>query len=165
MNINNISSETSYLQSQQYSYKKTSVSKVTSEVKEQPQSAKQVEITASVLSVEKTTGYDLENITPKETYMLAQELYNAGEISIIEHGHMYFIGFTHEHNTNMEENNLNHNNAPFNLLTEVDAIASGTYKKSFNFNYQKEAQDLYNTLLSLPSKKETISALSINIKA
>jgi hypothetical protein len=108
--------------------------------------------------IEYTKGYDLENITPHETYALANELYNKEEISVFQLASMMIIGLKHEYSlTNKPFDASLKNNEPFNLMDELENIA---HKE---IDSRLETQNLIDILLSLPEESLKIKQSSIDI--
>ncbi len=69
--------------------------------------------------MQKRYSYDLTNITPKETYELANKLRDEGKINLQGH-HLSMVatGFNHQYPPG-NPNKTNPNNHPFNLLEEI----------------------------------------------
>ena len=119
---------------------------------------KSVNIEVASTEVEYTKGYDLENITPHETYVLANELYNKGEISVFQLASMMIIGLKHEyHLTNKPFDASLKNNEPFNLIDDLKEVAHKEIDPKF------ETQNLIDILLALPEESLKIKQTSIDI--
>lgn len=126
---------------------------------------KSVNIEIDSTEVEYTKGYDLENITPHETYALANELYQKGEINAYQLATMFIVGFTHEYNTsNKPVDHSLQNNKPFNLMKDLNSIAANQFQNhSFHPKIHENIDSLIDTLLSLPQESLKIKQTSIDI--
>jgi hypothetical protein len=125
---------------------------------------KPVNIEIDSSEIEITKSYDLENITPHETYALADELYQKGEISVYQVATLMIIGFKHEYAlTNKPIDHSLQNNKPFNLLQELEDTTSKKANPNLHKKALDEIQDLIDTLLSLPEESLKIKQTSIDI--
>jgi hypothetical protein len=115
--------------------------------------------------VEYTKGYDLENITPHETYALANELYKEGQINVWQLASMMIIGLKHEyHLTNKPIDHSLKNNEPFNLMKDLNSIAANQFQNySFHPKIHENIDSLIDTLLALPEESLKIKQTSIDI--
>lgn len=166
MTINGIGNPVSYFQTQQSDiYQKKTNDRATPEKTEQSaptQTSKATQVSAGSVSIERGVNYNLKNITPQETYGLAQELYKDESISLDQFIQMQIIGLSHEYSPD-QHNTLS--NEPFNLLKELDSVASGSHK-SLKFDTESSKEDmksLFELLLSMTEKKEKIQYTSIDI--
>jgi hypothetical protein len=128
---------------------------------------KTVEVSASSVSIETKEEYDFENITPYETYELADKLYQSGEIDVYQVATLMIIGFQQEFNTRNQPIDTNkRDNDPFNLYDELHKKALNSFdNKSFtNPDIQNSATSLIELLLSLPQESLFIKYSSIDIK-
>lgn len=162
MNINSTISGTSYIRSQQFRYQKTSENKTIQKEQDQELVSKSVEITATIYSVEKTEKYDLENITPKETYALGRKLYEEDVIELKDFAILLARGRRHEYPPNKAGIYLTPNEAPFNLLEELGDVASGKDKKTkptpaYTRNDYKNLLELLSSLQSTLEKSIDIA--------
>ncbi|WP_428739721.1 hypothetical protein [Sulfurimonas sp.] len=125
---------------------------------------KSINIEVDSTEIEYTKGYDLENITPHETYVLANELYKKGEISVWQLASMMIIGFKHEYSVTNKPLDLSlQNNRPFNLLQELKDTIAGKANPNFHPKILEEMPELIDILLSLPEESLKIKQSSIDI--
>ena len=125
---------------------------------------KTTDIEIDSTEIEYTKGYDLENITPKETYVLANKLYQEEKINVYQLASMMIIGLKHEYSlTNKPYDPSLQNNRPFNLLKELEDTAANKANINFHPKLQKDIEDLIDTLLGLPEESLKISQTSIDI--
>ncbi len=162
MDINSINSIFSLAQS---SFSKKTVNSETQGT-DQNTPEKTAETVIESTIIQRTTKYDFEHITPKETYEIANKLYNDGEISFLDFAGLMAIGFSHQYSapySDLDEPN----NAPYNLFDELEAIASGTHEKFTNITAkdQEEAKDLLHILKALHREVDRTQIVSIDIKA
>ena len=121
------------------------------------------DVGVKTLEIEYTKMYDLENITPKETYQLAAGLLENGDISLHDYAGLMAIGSSHEHPPGMKNMSMsNAKESSFNLLKELEAITEGTHD-IFIYNHSKDTRNLLNLLLSLPEASLKIKYSSIDI--
>jgi hypothetical protein len=124
-------------------------------IKPSPQTQKNTNTTTVAiesLSIKKQCGYDLTNITPKETYKLAEKLYKEGSINLDNYTSMMVRGYNHEYPPGQVYYS-GPDNTPFNLLEEVEV-------KSIQ---SEDAQDLFNVLSALQTDTLDLQYSSINI--
>ncbi len=145
--MNSISMASTYSSYQQLSITKNSIE--TNPLKKKDTNTT---ITFESISIQEGHNYDLTNITPKETYELADKLSKEGKITIQEHLTMMATGFNHQYPPG-DPNKTNPNNDPFNLLEKIKS------KKN------NDAQNLFKTLSSLQPEIEFLEYKRINITA
>lgn len=155
MNTINNTFSAAYTQTQQFTQNKNDKKNIETST----------DIEVDTLNIEYTKGYDLENITPQETYALANDLYENGEINAYQVATMFIVGFKHEFNAQEGQafDASQRNNKPFNLMQDLNDIAS----KSTNDNYHPvihdNIQNLIDILLALPEESLQIKQTSIDI--
>jgi hypothetical protein len=164
MNMTSINSSTSHFQGYQAVFQNSAANNATDK-SDKASTSKSIAGTAKSLNVEKTTKYDLENITPQETYELASKLYDEGTIGFFDFVGMMAVGLSNQYPgpyTGPE----NPNNAPYNLLNELETIASGTHKSFTNTKQsdRNDIKDLLDILYSLHEEKKDTHIASIDIK-
>lgn len=155
MNTINNTLNTTYTNAQQHTQNKSN---------QKVETSSDIEINS--LDIEYTKGYDLENITPKETYALGRELYDKGEIDVYKLASFFIIAVNHEHPPGtLDKNSQNANNTPFNLLKELEEISSGTHEFFIygNEKHKNDTKDLLALLVSLPEESLKIKQTSINV--
>lgn len=165
MNMTSINSNIFSFQSQQLNYQKKTDNKILPKEVAQVSDSKSLEVTASSLSVEKITDYDLENMTPDETYNLAVNLHKSETIPFHDYMTLMAIGLSNQY---AQAGRLTDtpNNQPFNLAKELNQIASGTHDR-YTFTSESirtDAEELLELLLSLPAKTEKVKHTLIDIK-
>ena len=164
MNTVDINSSIPFFQSYQSDFKNNKISNAILKTT-QSTSSKPTEATVKSNALKESTKYDLENITPQETYELANRLYGEGTIGFLDFAGMMAIGFSHQYpapSTGQEEAN----NEPYNLLDELEKIASGTHE-TFTNTTQKDRDEIRNLLVilsSLPGEIDETHGASIDIQ-
>jgi hypothetical protein len=165
MNTIGIGASTSWARSHQSVLSKKAAEAAPQKTTTTPAS-KPVETLAESTTAETTTRYDLKSITPPETYELANELYREGTISFHDFAGMMAIGFSHQYPAPYSDQD-EPRNEPYDLLNELEAIASGTHK-TFTNTTKKDKDDveaLLEILKSLPPKANKTQTVSIDIRA
>jgi len=147
MNTINTNSISSYYKQEQSLKNETTKTKETNQ-----------EVDGSVATKQE---YDFKNITPHETYQLADQLYQSGQIDVYQVATLMIIGFQQEFNTgNKPLDTSNRDNDPFNLYDELNKKASNADGDSFaNPDTQKASKSLIELLLEI---EEGTSALKFN---
>lgn len=116
-------------------------------------------------SVETKKEYDFKNITPHETYQLADQLYQSGQADVYQVATLMIIGFQQEFNAeNKPLDTSNRDNDPFNLYDELNKKASNTDGDNFaNPDTQKAAKSLIELLLEIEEESSSIEPNSVDI--
>ena len=156
MNTINNTFTATYTQTQQFTQSKSDTKNI----------GTSTNIEVDTLNIEYTKGYDLENITPQETYALANELYENDEINVYQLANMFIVGFKNEFNAvdGQAFDASQRNNEPFNLMEELNSIASKTMENhSFHPIIHENIHSLIETLLSLPDESLKIEHKSIDV--
>ncbi|XPV69495.1 MAG: hypothetical protein ACNI25_02725 [Halarcobacter sp.] len=153
MNTINTNSNSSLLYLQQ---EKSSVNKNVETTQETNQNTKEIKENKKV--------YDFENITPHETYELAHELYESGQIDVFQVSTLMIIGFQQEYNTSNKPIDVNNkDNEAFNLFAELDKKISNT-NENFSYKDLKDAAiNLIELLKSIGENSSNINKNSIDI--
>jgi len=137
-----------------------------------------VDAVAESISVEKTTvlydgydisGFDLENISPNDLRFLSNILYNSDVLSETEWLSLHSIAF---HHLTANGHVVNNNHSPFNLVNDLQDLASGHYKvmstsawggEKIDYASSGIADNLLLRLLSLPIEKVEAEYKSTNL--
>ncbi len=153
MNTINTNSNFSSLYIQQ---EKNSVNKNVETMQETNQNTKEIKENEKI--------YNFENITPHETYELAHELYESGQIDVFQVSTLMIIGFQQEYNAGNKPIDVNNkDNEPFNLYDELDKKISNT-NESFSYKDLKDAAiNLIELLKSISENPSNINKNSIDI--
>lgn len=164
MSMITINSNTSHFQGCQAGLKNNPVNNPAN-ISDNASTSKPVSFTAESLTIEKTTKYDLENITPQETYELANKLHDEGTIGFFDFAKLMAIGFSIQY-PGPYSGPENPNNEPYNLLNELETIASGTHKSFTNTTQsgRKDIKNLLDILYSLPEEKKLTHITSIDLQ-
>lgn len=154
MNISSVNSNPGHSPSQQLSHRANDNTLAKKGLSEHIAPVRTEQMAASSTTAEKTSQLDLENITPKETYDLAVNLLESESISLNSYVQLMAIGLNQEYPPGQQVDKSNPASAPFNLLNELDSIASGTheYFTSGVESDKEEAKSLFDLLSELPQK-------------
>lgn len=120
------------------------------------------------INTETQTGdqqYDLENITPQQTYKMAVELMENKTIEFDSFVKLMAIGLNQELGHG-ELQNANRSKKPFNLRQELDDISTGQhqYFKSGTAENREQASNLLAILQELPLALNQTEKQAINLQ-
>lgn len=128
--------------------------------------AQSVESVGESAPEKSTVPYDLETITPQETFALARKLHEEDAIGFLDFAGLMAIGFSHQYPGPYSDQD-EPNDEPFNLWAELEAIASGTHETFTHATKddRDDVKDLLDVLKSILDGPDQTEIVSIDIQA
>lgn len=156
--------KTAGLDTTAWSFQQAGLKKQTQEEQKESKTPQEITVDADVVIIDKTSGYDLEHITPDETTALAKKLYKEGKIEQSGFTQMMVSAFQHLHPVGSES--TVRNNAPFNLLGDLESILDGThpYYPNAGEEHKNSVRTLLDVLYSLKPEQNLTIYSSLDIK-